>query len=279
MIIYQAFRYELDPTNVQRGRLASHAGASRYAWNWALERVKEALEARAAGEIANSVPNAFELHRAWNIWKKQPGNCAWWAENSKCAYQEAFRDLDRALSAFWRARGLGRQVGFPKFKKKGRADHFRVPQPIRVHPHAVVLPKIGAIRTKEATGKLRGRILSASCRREADRWFVSSACEWIDLTLSSSTDPPLASTEGFGALGSYLTAASSTTRERLKEVCGGCAASTRQSRGSGRPQETERRHAWRSLAIIAECAISAETLSIRSPPSWPRRSRSSYWRT
>jgi putative transposase len=173
VIIYQAFRYELDPTNVQRGRLASHAGASRYAWNWALQRVKEALEARAAGEIAISVPNAFELHRAWNIWKKQPGNCAWWAENSKCAYQEAFRDLDRALCAFWRARRLGRQAGFPKFKKKGRADHFRVTQPIRVHHHAVVLPKVGAIRTKEATGKLCGRILSASCRREADRWFVS----------------------------------------------------------------------------------------------------------
>jgi putative transposase len=119
------------------------------------------------------VPNAVELHRAWNTWKKQRGNCAWWAENSKCAYQEAFRDLDRALSAFWRARRLGRQVGFPKFKKKGRADHFRVTQPIQVHPHGVVLPKIGAIRTKEATGKLCGRILSASCRREADRWFVS----------------------------------------------------------------------------------------------------------
>jgi putative transposase len=179
MIIYQAFRYELDPTNIQRGRLASHSGAARYAWNWGLEQVKVALERRAAGDLEASVPDAMQLHRAWNAWKKKPGNCDWWSENSKCAYQEAFRDLDRACNTFWRARKVGRRVGFPKFKKKGRADHFRLTQPIRVQPHSVVLPKIGAIRTKEATSKLRGRILSASCRRDADRWFVS-LCVRVD---------------------------------------------------------------------------------------------------
>jgi putative transposase len=114
MIIHQAFRYELDPTNIQRGRLASHAGAARYAWNWALEQVKTALDARASGGGTASMPNAIELHRTWNAWKKQPGHCEWWSENSKCAYQGAFRDLDRALNAYWRARRTGRRrVGFP----------------------------------------------------------------------------------------------------------------------------------------------------------------------
>jgi putative transposase len=173
VIIYQAFRYELDPTNIQRGQLASHAGAARYAWNWGLNRVKLALEARAAGDSAAPVPNAMELHRMWNTWKKQPGNCSWWSENSKCTYQEAFRDLDRACKAYWRARRVGRRVGFPKFKKKGRTDHFRLNDPVRVQPRAVVLPRIGPVRTKEATTKLQGRILSATCRREADRWYVS----------------------------------------------------------------------------------------------------------
>ncbi|MFL5796098.1 MAG: helix-turn-helix domain-containing protein, partial [Actinomycetota bacterium] len=130
MIIYQAFRYELEPTNIQKGRLASHSGAARYAWNWGLEQVKAALEARAAGDLGASVPDAMELHRAWNTWKKEPGNCSWWSENSKCAYQEAFRDLDRACSAFWRARRVGRRIGFPRFKKKGNNDHFRLNQAI-----------------------------------------------------------------------------------------------------------------------------------------------------
>lgn len=36
----------------------------------------------------------------------------------------------------------------------------------------VVLPRIGWVATKEATGKFRGRILSATRRREADRWYA-----------------------------------------------------------------------------------------------------------
>jgi hypothetical protein len=35
----------------------------------------------------------------------------------------------------------------------------------------------GAIRTKEGTEKFRGRILSATVRREADRWYVSLTVE------------------------------------------------------------------------------------------------------
>jgi len=179
-----------DPTNVQRGQLASHAGAARSAWNWGLEQVKRSLDARVAGDVTASVPNAIELHRMWNAWKKQPGNCAWWTENSKCAYQEAFRDLDRACNAFWRARRAGRRVGFPRFKKKGRAEHFRLTQPIRIQPYAVVLPRLGTIRTKEATIKVQGRILSASCRREADRWFVS-LCVRVDQTDPVVVDGPV----------------------------------------------------------------------------------------
>jgi putative transposase len=36
---------------------------------------------------------------------------AWWPENSKCAYQEAFRDLDRALTDFIKSKKGERNVG------------------------------------------------------------------------------------------------------------------------------------------------------------------------
>jgi putative transposase len=42
-----------------------------------------------------------------------------------------------------------------------------------VEGSVVVLPRIGRVRTKEPTGKFCGRILSATCRREADRWYVA----------------------------------------------------------------------------------------------------------
>jgi putative transposase len=41
----------------------------------------------------------------------------------------------------------------------------------------VVLPRIGRVATKEPTSKFRGRILSATCRREADRWYCSLTVE------------------------------------------------------------------------------------------------------
>jgi Helix-turn-helix domain len=37
VVTHQAFRFALDPTEVQRRALASHRGAARFAFNWALE--------------------------------------------------------------------------------------------------------------------------------------------------------------------------------------------------------------------------------------------------
>jgi putative transposase len=101
-------------------------------------------------------------------------------EVSKCAPQEALRDLDRAYANFWQGRKLGRRVGRPRFKKKGRCpERFRLAGAIRVESKSVVLPRIGQVRTKEPTSKFRGRILSATCRKEADRWYVALTVEVV----------------------------------------------------------------------------------------------------
>ncbi|MCK4566172.1 MAG: helix-turn-helix domain-containing protein, partial [Candidatus Thorarchaeota archaeon] len=34
MLINKAYRYELDPNNIQRSYLAQHAGVARFAYNW-----------------------------------------------------------------------------------------------------------------------------------------------------------------------------------------------------------------------------------------------------
>jgi putative transposase len=99
------------------------------------------------------------------------------SEVSKCAAQEAFRDLDRAFASFRRGREAGRTVGFPKFKKKGAHDSCRFSTgAIRALGPCVQLPRLGRIRVKEAT-RVEGRILSATVSRDADRWFVSFTVE------------------------------------------------------------------------------------------------------
>lgn len=87
--VHQAYRFALDPTPSQERALRSHAGAARFAWNWGLARCIERYEAEKRWY------SAAELHKIWNAAKKVEPALSWWGENSKCAYQESFRDLDR----------------------------------------------------------------------------------------------------------------------------------------------------------------------------------------
>jgi putative transposase len=167
MIVHQAFRYELNPTSPQRQALARHARVARWAWNWGLAVRQKAWRRRQ--ETLNSVA----LHRLL-VKLKHTRRFAWLYEVSKCVPQQALRDLDRAFANFWQGRRDGRPVGYPRFKKRGRCpDRFRLTGSIHVRPDGIVLPRLGLIATKEATGKFRGRILSATCKREADRWYCA----------------------------------------------------------------------------------------------------------
>ena len=168
MMVRQSYRYELKPNNKQRTGLARHAGTARFAYNWGLDR--RIREYRESGRSSN----AIEQHRKLNTLKRT--TLAWMYKVSKCAPQEALRDLDRALQNFYRGRKQGQKIGFPRFKRKGMHDAFRLTGSIGVHRKSVALPRIGPVRTKEETA-VKGRVLSATVTREADRWFVSLTVE------------------------------------------------------------------------------------------------------
>src|SRR6266511_3682742 len=97
MLVHQAFRYELAPTAAQRASLTNHAGAARWAWNWGLSVRRKAFTRR------RQTMNAMDLHRLLNRLKRTP-RYGWLYEVSKCAPQEALRDLDRAYANAWRGR-------------------------------------------------------------------------------------------------------------------------------------------------------------------------------
>ncbi|MFZ8813095.1 MAG: RNA-guided endonuclease InsQ/TnpB family protein, partial [Thermus aquaticus] len=173
MRVNQAFRFELSPNKDQRKALAQHIGAARFAYNWGLERSRKALEE------GKRLPSAAELHREWNRWKRE--NAPWWTEVSKCAPQEAFRDLEKALKS-WRK---GKSP-FPRFKRKKLTpdNGARLTGSIRVFSRHIGLPRIGKVKSKEPTDKLlkpleegKAKILSATVSREADRFYVSLTCE------------------------------------------------------------------------------------------------------
>jgi putative transposase len=166
----RSYKFELDPNNRVKSLLAQHAGTARFAWNWSLARRIERFKTQEGKE---KFTNAMAEHKALNILKST--EFPWMYEVSKCAPHEALRNLDKAFKSFWARRKEG--VGFPRFKKRDASrDSFSLNGSIKVQDRYVQLPKIGTGRLKERTGgRVKGRILSATVSRTADRWFVSIA--------------------------------------------------------------------------------------------------------
>jgi putative transposase len=163
MIIQRAYKTELDPNNVQKTLLIKHAGTARFAWNWALARIKDKI----------SKPNAIELHRELNALK--PTDFPWMYEVSKCAPQEALRNLQIAFQRFFKENKSGKKAGFPKFKSKHKnKSSFKLTGTINIEDRRIQLPRLGWLKLKEH-GYLpkEAKILSATCSEHAGKWFVS----------------------------------------------------------------------------------------------------------
>jgi putative transposase len=88
--------------------------------------------------------------------------------------QSALRDLNAAFERFFKGwKGDAPKSGYPRFKKRGERDSARVYE-VALEERHIRLPNIGRARMKEARSKrgFQGRILLATIRRRADRWFV-----------------------------------------------------------------------------------------------------------
>jgi putative transposase len=171
-------------------------------------------------ETVDRVPwSRFGLINAFNSWKRSEAagrhflvtgdgvtevevtGLPWRDEVSSQVFEEAAVDLGRGLAAWAKCRSgelKGRHVGHPRFKKKsGATGAFRMRNKttagrasIRIgqdRPRSVTLPRIGSIRVREDTRRLRrmiatgrARILQATITRGARRWWVSVTVEAAD---------------------------------------------------------------------------------------------------
>ena len=178
MIILRAYKTELDPTYKQVEQLIQHAGCARWAYNWGLRKKIEAYKATGKS------PSAVDLHRELNSLKGKPteeGGVPWMYESSKCAPQEALRNLDAAYKSFFRRCKTGAKCkGFPRFKsRKNGIGSFRLTGSVRASEAYVQLPVLGELRLKEH-GYLPVedvKVLSATVSEQAGRWFVSLQVE------------------------------------------------------------------------------------------------------
>jgi putative transposase len=172
MKIQRAYKTEIKPNNKQRMLLEKSAGVARFTFNWGLaEKIKLYQEEKKS-------LTAIDQHKI--LCSKKKREFPWMYEVTKCAPQEALRDLETAFKNFYKGLKKGKKVGFPKFKsKKTSKPKFSVSAGFYVTNNTIKIPKIGKVRLKE-----KGyipikdvKMNSMTVSKVTDRWYVSLQVE------------------------------------------------------------------------------------------------------
>jgi putative transposase len=181
----------------------SHFGARRFAYNWALATVKADMDAKKNDASYNST--AWTLAALRKRWNQEKSTVApWWATNSKECYASGIADLVQALENWSESKGgkrKGKRVGFPKFASKHK-DHGRVrfttgTMRFEDDRRTIVLPTIGALRSKENTRRVQrhlakgnARLLNCTLSERWGRLFVSCQLAVRDKIVSPTNKAP-----------------------------------------------------------------------------------------
>jgi len=160
----QAFKFELQPNGEQLRNLRQFAGSCRFVYNKGLalnlERYEKKEQRLGYAGLCALLPN----------WKMEH---EFLSEVPAQALQQALKNLERAYTNFFQKR-----ADFPKFKKKGQRESFRVPQGFEVDNGngRVKVPKMGWIRYRKSQEVL-GEAKNITISESGGKWFVSIQTE------------------------------------------------------------------------------------------------------
>jgi putative transposase len=164
----QAFRFELMPNGQQERQMRRFAGACRFIYNKALALQKERYE---RGEKKLGYAGLCKLLTEW----RNSAETVWLADAPIHPLQQKLKDLERAYSNFF-----AKRADFPRFKKKGRSDSFRYPDPKQIKldqgNSRIFLPKLGWLRYRNSR-KVLGDLRNVTVSLSGGKWFVSIQTE------------------------------------------------------------------------------------------------------
>ena len=173
-MIQKAYKTKLVVNNREAGYLRGCAGLARFVYNWALAESKRVYEETGKTPSARNV-----LKKQFNAIK---GNEYPWVYDYPSVISEsAFDDLDNAFKHFFRRVKAGETPGYPRFKKRGVHDSFRLRGSIAVEDGRIKLPRIGRLRLAEH-GYLPADadVNTATISLSAGNWYISVQVEEPD---------------------------------------------------------------------------------------------------
>ena len=148
--------------------MSRFAGSCRFVYNKGLALQKARYD---AGEKKLNYAGLCKLLTQW----RGETQTLWLKDAPTHPLQQALKDLERAYGNFF-----ARRADFPRFKRKGRHDSFRYPDPKQIKLDAVnsrlFLPKLGWLRyrnSRNVLGAVKNVTVSLSC----GKWFVSIQTE------------------------------------------------------------------------------------------------------
>ncbi len=168
--VVRGYKTVLRPTKVQEELFTKACGIARFAYNWGLERNNNVYLWNQLPHPPLKYESAIDQHRILN--SRKASDYPWMYEVSKCAPQEALRDLGSAFHNFLTRRDRFR---WPSFKNRhGAKQSFTLTGTVRVKDRMIHLPTFGWVKLKER-GYLpeRSHVLCATVSNRAGRWFVS----------------------------------------------------------------------------------------------------------
>jgi len=175
MIVNRGFKVAVCLNNKQTTLFNKSAGCARFACNWGLNRCID--------EYNNNKRfiTAIELHKEI-VQMKKTEEFKWLKEVSKCAPQEALRDLERAFKNFFRSiKSKDGKFRYPKYHSKhSTKQSFRVTGSIKVVGRHIKFPTFGKVKVYEKSYVTEDMdILSATMSRENGHYFITLQCRVI----------------------------------------------------------------------------------------------------
>ncbi len=285
-----AVRVRLDVTDVQAGVLWRAAGARRFAYNWAVAKIKanaDQWHAEATYDIAKPgrvrPMTYFDLAKLWTAAK--PTAAPWSGEHSTWTFRYGIRAAAEAHQAFL----IGRRR-FPRFKSR-RTDRarFTVADGLHLEAGRVRLAKYGWFRIAApcaAQATLRrllrrghARLLNVTVARHSDRhWYATVCYDRPARTPAQTHHPPVGPVVGVDRGVRTSAVAASPERRVVAELAGLRSLRDARRKVAHLQRDFARTHRGSANRVKAGARL-ARTRCTPSPPGCRGRTRSWWSRT
>lgn len=167
--MFKAVKLRLYPNQEQRLLLDKNGGCTRFIYNHFLDlNIKHYAATKKKLSYVEMCKELPSLKKEFE----------WLQEVDSTSLQQALKNLDQAYSNFFRRVKQGQKPGFPRFKRKGVVNSFRVVMSLGFESNYLRCGKHGWIKVRGSTELLMDKeIRSITISKNGSHWYAAALIE------------------------------------------------------------------------------------------------------